>query len=340
LGKLILRIALIVVCSAIGYAIPSYVREVSIPRWLGLVGGLIFALLALLIEEIIRKTPLKTTLGATIGLLIGLGIASLVSSPLTRLSENTIAQTLIFILIACAFGYVGLVLGSKQIEELKLPSAARLLVLLGRGERGGPRRDLVKIVDTSVIIDGRLADLCETGFLEGTLIVPQFVLQELRHVADSPDALKRARGRRGLDVLSRIQKSPVEVRVVDEDFPRLHEVDSKLVALAIRMQAKVLTNDYNLNKVARLQGLEVLNINELAAALRPVLLPGEVLSVQIVREGKEPGQGVSYLEDGTMVVVENAARMVGRTLEVTVTSVLQTSAGRMIFATPREQGQA
>jgi uncharacterized protein YacL len=337
LGKLILRLALIVVCSAIGYAIPSYLGEVSIPAWLGLVGGLTFALLALLIEEIIRKTPLKKTIGATIGLLVGLGIASLVSAPLTRLSENTIAQTLIFILIACAFGYIGLVLGSsKQIEELRLPSAPRLLALLGHGG-GQPRRELAKIVDTSVIIDGRLADLCETGFLEGMLIVPQFILQELRHVADAPDALKRARGRRGLDVLNRIQKSPVEVKVVDEDFPRLHEVDSKLIALAIKMQAKVLTNDYNLNKVARLQGLEVLNINELAAALRPVVLPGEILSVQIVREGKEPGQGVSYLEDGTMVVVENAARLVGRTLDVSVTSVLQTSAGRMIFASPKEQ---
>jgi uncharacterized protein YacL len=288
-----------------------------------------------LIEEIIRKTPLKTTIGATIGLLVGLGVASLISSPLTRLTENTIAQSLIFILIACAFGYIGLVLGSRQIEELKLPSAAKLLTHLAG--RGTPRRELLKVVDTSVIIDGRLADLAETGFLEGTLVVPQFVLAELRHIADSPDPMKRARGRRGLDVLGRVQKSPVEVRVVDDDFANIHEVDSKLVALAIRMQAKVLTNDYNLNKVARLQGLEVLNINELAGALRPVVLPGEVLSVQIVREGKEPGQGVSYLDDGTMVVVENAARLIGRAIEVSVTSVLQTSAGRMIFATPREQ---
>lgn len=333
MGKLILRAVLIIVCSVIGYFLAGFV-EVPVPRWLGLAGGFVFALLALLIEEIIRKTPLKTTIGATVGLLVGLGVASLVSTPLTRLTENTIAQSLIFILIACAFGYIGLVLGSRQIEELKLPSTAKLLALLGRG--AAPRRELAKVVDTSAIIDGRLADLAETGFLEGVLIVPQFILQELRHIADSPDPLKRARGRRGLNVLSRVQKSPVEVRVVDEDFANIHEVDSKLVALALRLQAKVVTNDYNLNKVARLQGLEVLNINELAGALRPVVLPGEVLSVQIVREGKEPGQGVSYLEDGTMVVVENASRLIGKTLEVAVTSVLQTSAGRMIFASPRE----
>jgi len=334
LAKQILRAALIIICSAVGYVLAGYVGVGMVPRWVGLVGGFIFALLALLLEELIRRTPLKTTIGATIGLLIGLGIASSVSAPLTRLTEITIAQTLIFLLIASAFGYVGLVLGSK-LEEIKLPSSSKLLALIGRG--GPSRRELLKVVDTSVIIDGRLADLAETGFLEGTLVVPQFVLQELRRIADSADAMKRARGRRGLDVLSRVQKSTVEVKVVDEDFPNIHEVDSKLVALAIQMQAKVLTNDYNLNKVARLQGLEVLNINELAGALRPVVLPGEILTVQIVREGKEPGQGVSYLDDGTMVVVDNASRLLGRTLPVSVTSILQTSAGRMIFATLAEQ---
>jgi uncharacterized protein YacL len=335
MGKHILRAALIIVCSAIGYFIPRFVQEGRFPGWMGMLGGFIFALLALLIEEIIRKTPLKRTVGATLGLLIGLVIAGYISTPLTRLSENNMAQTLIFILIACAFGYIGLVQGSK-LEEIKLPSAGRLLGLVGLGS-GRERRELTKVVDTSVIIDGRLADLCETGFVEGTLIVPQFVLDELRHIADSADPLKRVRGRRGLDILSRVQRSTVAVKVVDDDFPNLREVDSKLVALAIRMEAKVLTNDYNLNKIAKLQGLEVLNINELAGALRPVLLPGEVLSVSIVKEGKEAGQGVSYLDDGTMVVVENASRLIGRTLEVSVTSVLQTSAGRMIFASPKEQ---
>ncbi|MFH0811095.1 MAG: PIN domain-containing protein [Pseudomonadota bacterium] len=334
MGKLILRATLIILCSAIGYLIPGYIREASIPRWLGLAGGFLFALLALLLEEIIRKTPLKTTVGATIGMLVGLGIASLISSPITRLSDNSMAQTLIFILIASAFGYVGLVMGSsKQIADLKFPNPARLA---GRISRGHGKKDSAKVVDTSAIIDGRLADLCDTGFLEGPLLIPQFILQELRHIADSSDALRRSRARRGLDALSRIQKSAVEVKVVDEDFPQIHEVDSKLIALAVRMQAKIVTNDYNLNKVAKLQGLDILNINDLAAALRPVVLPGETLRVQIVREGKEPGQGVSYLDDGTMVVVENAARLVGKSLEVSVTSVLQTSAGRMIFATPKE----
>ena len=195
-----------------------------------------------------------------------------------------------------------------------------------------------KILDTSVIIDGRVADLCETGFLEGTFLVPQFILHELQHIADSSDSLKRARGRRGLDILNRIQKMvDVDVRILDDDFPQVKEVDSKIVMLAKKVGAKVVTNDLNLNKVAELQGVRVLNINELCNALRPVVLPGETIRVFVLKEGKEAGQGVAYLDDGTMIVVDNAKRCIGRNVDVVVTSVLQTTAGRMIFTRLKEE---
>jgi uncharacterized protein YacL len=196
-----------------------------------------------------------------------------------------------------------------------------------------------KILDTSVIIDGRVADICETGFIEGIFIIPQFVLHELQHIADSPDSVKRTRGKRGLEILHRMQKSvDIEVRISEQDFPRIKEVDTKLVELAKRIDGKIITNDANLNKVAELQGVSVLNINALANALKPVVLPGEELNVYVLKEGKEPGQGVAYLDDGTMVVVENGRRFMGRSLDAIVTSVLQTTAGRMIFAKIKEEG--
>lgn len=196
-----------------------------------------------------------------------------------------------------------------------------------------------KILDTNVIIDGRIADICETGFIEGLLVVPQFVLRELQYIADSPDSLKRNRGRRGLDVLARLQKRPeLTILVSDRDFPLVREVDAKLVALARETGAQIITNDYNLNKVAEVSGVAALNINQLANALKPVALPGELMRVTVLKEGKEANQGVAYLDDGTMVVVDNARRFIGKDLEVTVTSAIQTSAGRMIFAqfSPRE----
>src|SRR6185295_4038652 len=195
----------------------------------------------------------------------------------------------------------------------------------------GPQRRY-KILDTSVIIDGRIADVCETGFVDGTLVIPQFVLKELQLVADSPDSLKRNRGRRGLDILQRIQKmSGVEVSISDMDFPDIREVDLKLIELARALHGKIVTNDFNLNKVAQLRGVDVLNVNELANSLKPVVLPGEVMKVFILKEGKEYNQGVAYLDDGTMVVVDNARRMIGKTIDIVVTSVLQTTAGKMIF---------
>ena len=193
-----------------------------------------------------------------------------------------------------------------------------------------------KILDTSVIIDGRIADICKTGFIEGTLVIPEFVLEELQHIADSSDLLKRNRGRRGLDILNKIQKElEVKVLIYEGDFEEISEVDSKLVRLAKVLQGKVITNDFNLNKVCELQGVSVLNINDLANAVKPVVLPGEEIIVQVIKDGKEHGQGVAYLDDGTMIVVEGGREFIGMTLEVMVTSVLQTSAGRMIFAKPK-----
>ena len=195
-----------------------------------------------------------------------------------------------------------------------------------------------KLLDTSVIIDGRIADICETGFIEGNFIIPQFILQELQHISDSADGLKRARGRRGLDILNHIQKKiDIEVTIVEEDFPHIKEVDAKLVELGKKLGAKILTNDLNLNKVAELQGVRVLNINDLSNALKPVVLPGETIRVYVLKEGKEAGQGVAYLDDGTMVVVDNAKRCIGKNVDVIVTSVLQTSAGRMIFTRLKEE---
>lgn len=216
----------------------------------------------------------------------------------------------------------------------------RLLVRSLIAAVSGPETS-AKIVDTSVLIDGRIAEIAEAGFIEGPLLIPQFVLRELQQVADSSDGSKRLRGRRGLDILLRLQKLPgLAVRIVDEDFPKIREVDLKLLELAKVHRCKVMTNDFNLNKVAQVRGVEVLNINALANALRPVVLPGEVMRVLILREGKEPGQGVAYLDDGTMVVVENARKMISRTVDVTVTSVLQTDAGKMIFGRYDDRVQA
>lgn len=251
----------------------------------------------------------------------------------------TIICSVVGYLIASSLGLiVGFILGVLAIIILRGVKVEKLKFLhLGVLSRWPQRRGSNKILDTSAIIDGRIAEICKSGFIEGALVVPRFVLEELQRIADSSDPLKRAKGRRGLDILNAIQKyEGMDVKVVDRDFPKIKEVDSKLVALAITIDAKIITNDYNLNKVAQLQGVQVLNINELAHALKPAVLPGETLSVQIVREGKEPGQGIAYLEDGTMVVVEEAKRFLGKTIEVTVTSILQTAAGLMIFTTPKD----
>jgi uncharacterized protein YacL len=333
-AQTILRLLLVLACSVSGYLLASHLpitHTLGIwVKWIGALAGFIFALLALSIEKIIKKAPLKVIFGGTFGLFLGLVIAQLLGYAFSGLQNSTIRIS-ISVILSCVFGYIGLVLGGKKVEEFKWPG-------WGFFAKGSQKKDGGKILDTSVIIDGRVADICETDFLEGPLIIPQFILQELQHIADSADSLKRARGRRGLDILNRMQKGDtVEVQVVDDDYPDIKEVDAKLIALAREMNAKVVTNDYNLNKVAQLQGVLVLNINQLANALKPMVLPGEVLHLQIMREGKEQGQGVAYLDDGTMVVVENASRHLGQKVEASVTSILQTTAGRMIFTTLKEE---
>ncbi|HAX41567.1 MAG TPA: PIN domain nuclease, partial [Solibacterales bacterium] len=239
-------------------------------------------------------------------------------------SSGTVRFIQLFILML--MGYVGLVVGATKGDMLNL---AALGGLFG-GEKGG--KQSFKILDTSVIIDGRIADIAETGFLDGVLVVPQFVLRELQLVADSADSMKRNRGRRGLDVLQRIQKMvALNVQILEDDFPNVREVDLKLIELAKVYDCKIVTNDFNLNKVAQLHGVHVLNINELANALKPIVLPGELMRVFILKEGKEYNQGVAYLDDGTMVVVDNAKRLISKTIDIAVTSVLQTTAGKMIF---------
>lgn len=235
--------------------------------------------------------------------------------------------------VLLALAYLGWRFGGTWASGLSTETTAR--------PAGGATSGLVsgrKLLDTSVIIDGRIADLCETGFLDGIFLIPQFILQELQHIADSSDSLKRARGRRGLDILQRIQTMPeLTVTIIEDDVPHLKEVDAKLVALAKKLGARIVTNDLNLNKVAGLQGVKVLNINELSNALRPVVLPGEPMRVFVIREGKEAGQGVAYLDDGTMIVVDEGKKCIGRNVDVLVTSVLQTTAGRMIFTRIREE---
>ncbi len=295
----------------------------------GVFPGLLLGLITVYSDRLLRKVNFGTLFGGIAGLAAGLLFANLFLIPLKLLMRGE-TPALAF-LFDSVFGYGGMLIGLTRGRGLTVPGVIRLL-------QGKGFEENLKILDTSVIIDGRLADVCEAGFIEGTFIVPQFILQELQYIADSQDSTKRARGRRGLDVLHRIQKmSNITVRIVEEDFPRLKEVDAKLVALGRLMNAKIITNDFNLNKVAQLQGVSVLNINELANSLKPVVLPGETMRVFVLKEGKEYNQGVAYLDDGTMVVVENGRKSLGKTIDVTVTSVLQTTAGRMIFSKWKEE---
>lgn len=295
---------------------------------IGAAAGLFFGFIATAADQILKKVNMGTVVGGIIGTALGLLFANLILSPLQALLKED--QAAVFFAFRGIFAYGGMLIGLNRGKGITIPGLFRLLSGKGSEEN-------VKVLDTSVIIDGRIADVCEAGFIEGTFVVPQFILQELQYIADSQDPMKRARGRRGLDVLHKIQKmSNITVRIVEEDFPKIREVDSKLVALGKLMNAKIITNDFNLNKVAQLQGVSVLNINELANALKPVVLPGETMRVFVLKEGKEYNQGVAYLDDGTMVVVENGRKSMGKTIDVTVTSVLQTTAGRMIFSKVQE----
>jgi len=291
--------------------------------WSGLALGAIAALGVIALELQVRSVPGHHMVGALVGGVTGLLGARLVWGALDGL--DIVGAHFVHLLLVVFLGYMGIVIGGLKGEWFE---PARIIAAF----RDSSRLHQYKILDTSVIIDGRIADICETGFLEGTLVAPQFVLRELQQVADSSDSLKRNRGRRGLDILQKIQKmSGVNVQIVETDFPEIREVDLKLIELARRMSGKIVTNDFNLNKVAQLRGVQVLNINELANSLKPVVLPGEVMRVFMLKEGKEAGQGVGYLDDGTMVVVDQGKKALGKTIEVSVTSVLQTTAGKMIF---------
>jgi uncharacterized protein YacL len=301
---------------------------------LNILFGLVLAGLVVAIERPLRQTAPSRLLGALIGFIGGLAIARAIEAGLfwTDPSDHRVEFLHGFLLIVLP--YLGLVLGAKNGEWLEP------VRLVGLFRPVGPERRY-KVLDTSVIIDGRIADVCETGFIDGTLVIPQFVLKELQLVADSGDSMKRNRGRRGLDILQKIQKmAAVEVMISDVDFPEVREVDLKLIELARTLQGKIVTNDFNLNKVAQLRGVEVLNVNELANSLKPVVLPGELMKVFILKEGKEYNQGVAYLDDGTMVVVDNARKMISKTIDIVVTSVLQTTAGKMIFGRYIEPGVA
>lgn len=320
----IFRIAIVALFLGSGY----YIGLKFDSPLMGAVAGVSLGLLAILIEMVLKGVLIGSIIGGFIGLSIGALSATLILVPLKAVISEHFG--IVSFAVGSLLGYAGLLVGIKKGERLTIAGIFRLVK--GQAEEGNQ-----KLLDTSVIIDGRIADICETGFLEGTFIVPQFILQELQYIADSPDSLKRARGRRGLDILHRVQKmTGITVKIVEEDFPKIKEVDAKLVALAKALNAKVITNDFNLNKVAELQGVSVLNINELANAIKPVVMPGEAIKVFIIKEGKEHNQGVAYLDDGTMVVVDNGRKLIGKNADVTVTSVLQTTAGRMIFTKLKE----
>jgi uncharacterized protein YacL len=294
--------------------------------------GVVLAVLVIVFELRLKSVAVTTALGALVGGTLGLLIARSIETALSWTDSSDARVAFLRSVVLLVLPYLGTVTGARKGEWLE---PARLVGLF---RAAGPQRRY-KVLDTSVIIDGRIADICETGFIDGALVIPQFVLKELQLVADSADALKRNRGRRGLDILQKIQKmSGVEVVISDVDFPEVREVDLKLIELARSLQGKIVTNDFNLNKVAQLRGVDVLNINLLANSLKPVVLPGEIMKVFILKEGKEYNQGVAYLDDGTMVVVDNARRMISKTIDVVVTSVLQTTAGKMIFGRHLEPG--
>jgi len=290
--------------------------------------GFFIAMVILLAELRLRHAEISGLVGGAIGTVVGLLASLLITLVVSRTSEPEPTKSFIEFASLLSLGYLGLVIGTRRGRDMRhipLPTQANVVA-------PAANTSLMKLVDTSVLIDGRIADICETHFLDGCLGLPRFVLHELQMVADSSDSLKRQRGRRGLEVLQRMQKMPgLEIRVLDDDVAGHSGVDQKLVELARRTGSKIVTNDYNLNKVARVQNIPVLNINELANALKPAVLPGESMRVLILREGKEPTQGVAYLDDGTMVVVDGARRLINRTVDILVTSVHQTPAGKMIF---------
>ena len=354
----IFRVIIVLVGLSVGYGVSSLLLQINIVSLSNaglailffyggftLLGGIVFFLLSpkiknggkkviRFIEHELQEVSIYEIFLGAIGLIFGLLIAYLISQPFYRFDIPYLGG-IISIILYGLLGYFGVKIPTKKKEDV-----TTLFGILrknpGKDKLSKKNASIPKILDTSVIIDGRIADICKTGFIEGPLIIPQFVLEELQHIADSSDSLKRNRGRRGLDILNKIQKElDIEVIIHDEDFEEVKEVDSKLLKLTEKLKGKIITNDYNLNKVAEVKDIAVLNINELANAVKPVVLPGEEMVVQVIKDGKESGQGLAYLDDGTMIVVESGKKYIGKTIDVLVTSVLQTSAGRMIFAKPK-----
>jgi len=324
------RIIFTICCVVVGF----HFRPFSLSKELGAAAGFLFALGIILFEVRLRKASLRRLIGAVTGSILGILGAYLSSLILTHTTMPESTRSFFSLVIYLVMTYIGLVLGANKGDMLNLQAFGGVF----GSERNA--RHSVKLLDTSVIIDGRVADIADALFLDGSIIIPQFVLHELQLVADSADPLKRQRGRRGLEVLQRIQKMPhLDVQIADDDFAHIAEVDLKLIELAKRYDAKIVTNDFNLNKVATLQGIEIMNVNQLANALKPVVLPGEVMRVFVLREGKEYNQGVAYLDDGTMVVIDGARKMINKTIDISVTSVHQTTAGKMIFGRYDERGE-
>jgi uncharacterized protein YacL len=318
----LIRLVFTAILVAAGY----WLRPISGSPWLSAGVGALIGICIILFELRIRRATLKTLIGAAVGSIMGI-VGAFLIGVLISIQESMLVEVKTSLALALTFfmAYVGLMVGAAKGDYLELSALGGIFT------DKASRRDL-KILDTSVIIDGRIADVAETGFLTGSLIIPQFILRELQQVADSPDSSKRQRGRRGLDMLNRLQNnSSLDIQIVETDFPSVREVDLKLIELGKQLDAVIVTNDFNLNKVSQLRGVSVLNINELANALKPVVLPGEAMRVFILKEGKEYNQGVAYLDDGTMVVVDNARRLIGKNADIAVTSVLQTTAGKMIF---------
>ncbi len=328
-----LRIFFALVSTIVGYYIGSLFGNFSF-EWAiaGSAFGFVAGLGIILLEVVLRRASIRNLSAALFGLVFGFFMAWLLSIILRLIPMDAKMYASLQIVFITVFCYLGMVISMRGKDEFNI------IIPYVKFARQDQKEDII-ILDTSVIIDGRIADIFETKFIEGRLIIPRFVLRELQQIADSQDTLKRNRGRRGLDILNKIQKSTkMDVKIHEEDFPDITDVDAKIIKLAEFLGAKVLTNDYNLNKIAELQKVPVLNINDLANALKPVVLPGELMEVRITKEGKEYNQGVAYLDDGTMVVVDNSRHLIGQNLKVLVTSVLQTSAGRMIFA-KLEEGQ-
>jgi uncharacterized protein YacL len=303
-----------------------FLRPLDLQPPVAAVVGVLAGACVVLFELRIKEISLKRLIGAAFGSVLGIIGAYLISLVLSHALPESGTVRFVEIALLGWMMYCGLVVGAAKGDMLNLAALGGLF--------GGDKvtKNTFKILDTSVIIDGRIVDIAETGFIDGAIVIPQFVLRELQLVADSSDSNKRNRGRRGLDILQRLQKmAEINIQIIEDDFPNVREVDMKLIELAKVYDCKIVTNDFNLNKVAQLRGVDVLNINELANALKPVVLPGETMRVFILKEGKEYNQGVAYLDDGTMVVVDNARKMISKTIDVAVTSVLQTTAGKMIF---------